>query len=160
MARRFCLRRSCDMCLLFTFRSSITFISLRCLVVRTRCRWAFWQRSLGGGGHSVPFLPGMLRYCGRAVVYLGLGVAVQLWWLVRPLNLVTVTIGYTSLAFLYVSLLLLVFSQTSSIAARVCRYRWLRALGGISYCVYLIHLTINQLAHTGSFFTMSRAFTT
>jgi len=83
----------------------------------------------------------------RAVIYLGLLVFAEVWWLVRPPNLVTVTIGYTSLAFLYVCLLLLVLSQTSSTAAHVTRYAWLRALGGISYCVYLIHMAINSLAH-------------
>jgi peptidoglycan/LPS O-acetylase OafA/YrhL len=83
----------------------------------------------------------------RAVVYLGLAVFCQLWWLVRPLNLVTITIGYTTFGFLYVSLLLLVLSQTSSMAARLARVEWLRILGGISYGTYLIHLTINELGH-------------
>jgi peptidoglycan/LPS O-acetylase OafA/YrhL len=83
----------------------------------------------------------------RFTIYLLLAIFCQLWWLTRPLNLVTVTIGYTTLAFFYVCLLLLVLSQTSSVAARVTRFGWLRALGKISYCVYLIHLTINQLAH-------------
>jgi peptidoglycan/LPS O-acetylase OafA/YrhL len=83
----------------------------------------------------------------RIVIYLGLAIFALLWWLVRPPNIVTVTIGYSLLGWFYLSLLLLVLSQTSSVVARFMRMRWLRALGTISYCVYIIHLTVNQWAH-------------
>jgi len=43
--------------------------------------------------------------------------------------------------------LLLALSQIDSFVVRVLRLRWLRYLGGISYCVYIVHLTINQWAY-------------
>ena len=88
--------------------------------------------------------PGFLQ---RTSVYLGVCVVGLLWWLVRPTNVVTVTAGYSFLAFFYVSLLLLVISQTDSFPARCMRISLLRRLGGISYCVYIIHETINELGH-------------
>ena len=88
--------------------------------------------------------PGILQ---RTTVYLAVCIVALLWWLVRPPNVVTVTAGYSVLAFFYVSLLLLVLSQTDSFVARCMRIAPLRRLGGISYCVYIIHLTINELGH-------------
>lgn len=83
----------------------------------------------------------------RIVIYLGVAIFALLWWLVRPPNIVTVTIGYSVLGWFYLSLMLLVLSQTSSFAARFMRMRWLRALGTVSYCVYITHLTVNQWSH-------------
>ncbi|HWY07270.1 MAG TPA: acyltransferase [Candidatus Acidoferrales bacterium] len=88
--------------------------------------------------------PGILQ---RTTVYLAVCIVALLWWLVRPPNVVTVTAGYSVLAFFYVSLVLLVLSQTNSLVARCMRIALLRRLGGISYCVYIIHLTINELGH-------------
>lgn len=88
--------------------------------------------------------PGLLQ---RTTVYLGVGVIGILWWLVRPPNIVTVTAGYSLLPFFYVSLLLLVLTQTNTFVARFMRVSLLRRLGGISYCVYIIHMTINELGH-------------
>jgi peptidoglycan/LPS O-acetylase OafA/YrhL len=100
-------------------------------------RWVPFRRYLSARPHLLP----------RIVIYLGVGIVALLWWLARPANSVTLTIGYSLLAFFYVALLILVLSQTSCWPARLMRARWLGKLGGISYCVYLIHLTINQLAH-------------
>ena len=83
----------------------------------------------------------------RLLLALFLGVCVLLWWLVHPVNAVTVTIGYTWLALFYSCLLLLTLSQTKSWVASVMRWPSLSRLGGISYCVYLIHLAFNHLAH-------------
>jgi peptidoglycan/LPS O-acetylase OafA/YrhL len=83
----------------------------------------------------------------RILLVLFLGVGGLLWWLVRPINVVTVALGYTWLATLYTCLLMVVLSQPRSWVAAVSRWSILRALGTISYCVYVIHLTFNQLAH-------------
>jgi peptidoglycan/LPS O-acetylase OafA/YrhL len=88
--------------------------------------------------------PGVVQ---RSTAYLAVCIIALLWWLVRPPNVVTVAAGYSVLAFFYVSLLLLVLSQTDSFVARCMRISLLRRLGGISYCVYIIHLTINELGH-------------
>jgi peptidoglycan/LPS O-acetylase OafA/YrhL len=69
------------------------------------------------------------------------------WWFVHPLNAVTVTIGYTVLAIFYSCLLLVVISQKTGWLAGVMRWKALGALGTISYCVYVIHLTFNHLTH-------------
>jgi peptidoglycan/LPS O-acetylase OafA/YrhL len=78
---------------------------------------------------------------------LTLGVAGLLWWFAHPLSFMTVIVGYTWLAFFYGCLLLVVLSQTQGWIAGVMRWKMLRGLGTISYCVYVIHLTFNHLAH-------------
>ena len=83
----------------------------------------------------------------RVLLALFLGVGGLLWWLVRPVNIVTVTIGYTWLAAFYTCLLVVVLSQPQGWVAAVSRWSVLRALGTISYCVYVIHLTFNQFSH-------------
>jgi peptidoglycan/LPS O-acetylase OafA/YrhL len=90
-------------------------------------------------GHAA-LLEGML-------VVLFLGVGGLLWWLVHPINVVTVTIGVTWLAFFYSALLLAVISNSGGWLAGVMRLRFLGWLGGISYCVYLLHDAFNFFAH-------------
>ncbi len=84
----------------------------------------------------------------RAAAWMLVGLAVLTWWLVRPVSVMTITVGYSWLAVFFTCFLLLVLSQTEGRVARVARWRVLRYLGGISYCVYLIHFTVNQLAHS------------
>ena len=76
-----------------------------------------------------------------------LGVGALLWWLVHPVNTVTITIGYTWLAAFYSALLLTVISQPEGWLASVMRWRFLCWLGGISYCVYILHDAFNFFAH-------------
>lgn len=83
----------------------------------------------------------------RAAWVLGAGVVALYWWFVHPVSAVTVTIGYTWLALFYVTLLVLALSQPAGLVARCARMPWLRGLGTISYCVYLIHFSFNELAH-------------
>lgn len=66
---------------------------------------------------------------------------------VRPAGIVTYTVGYSALAVFYSCVLLLALSQTNSFFVRMLRNRTLRYVGGISYCVYIVHLTVNQWAH-------------
>jgi peptidoglycan/LPS O-acetylase OafA/YrhL len=82
------------------------------------------------------------------VVLLAAGVLLLLKWLiVLPLPLVTVSVGYSWIAALFTGLLLLVISQTHGRTAGVMRMSWLRSLGTISYCLYLVHMPINQFSH-------------
>ncbi len=83
----------------------------------------------------------------RVLFVLFLGVGGLLWWLVHPINVVTVTIGYSWLAFFYSALLLTVVSQSDGWLAAIMRWRFLGWLGGISYCVYLLHDAFNFFAH-------------
>ena len=70
-----------------------------------------------------------------------------MWWLVHPDSLVRTTVGYSWLAMFYGCTLLMVLAQKDGWIAGMTRWKWLRLLGGISYCVYLIHSTFNILAH-------------
>jgi len=84
----------------------------------------------------------------QRVLFAGfLGVGGLLWWLVHPINAVTVTIGYTWLALFYSVLLLTVVSQPAGPLAAAMRRPFLAWLGGISYCVYLLHDAFNFFAH-------------
>jgi len=93
------------------------------------------------------FLAGRPQLAVRFVAYSFVGVIALLWWLVRPPNVVTATIGYSWLAFFCVFVLVLVLSRPQSLLGTVMRTKWLRGLGTISYCVYVIHFAVNQLAH-------------
>ncbi len=49
------------------------------------------------------------------------------------------SIGYTWIACFYAVVLLMALSQPSGIVARVARLSWLRELGRVSYCLYIVH---------------------
>jgi peptidoglycan/LPS O-acetylase OafA/YrhL len=83
----------------------------------------------------------------RTTAYAAVCIFGLLWWLVRPPNLVGVTAGYSVLAFFYLSLLLLVISQKHSAIASCMRFSLLGWFGKISYCLYIVHMTINELGH-------------
>ena len=83
----------------------------------------------------------------RVLLVLFLGAGALLWWLAHPLNIVTVTIGFSWLAMFYSCVLLVLLSNPHGWLAGAMRWSVLRALGTISYCVYVIHLAMNILAH-------------
>jgi peptidoglycan/LPS O-acetylase OafA/YrhL len=87
------------------------------------------------------------RLCQIAFLTFLIGAATLLPWLNRPMGMVTGVLGLTWLAAMYCSLLLLVLSQTDGWIAGAFRWRGLRWLGGVSYCVYLLHHTLDILAH-------------
>ncbi|HXJ05092.1 MAG TPA: acyltransferase [Candidatus Acidoferrum sp.] len=82
-----------------------------------------------------------------AVLFLLLGVILMLPRLVGDITLLRATLGFSWFAALYSCLVLLVLSQSGGWLAAVMRWKPLRSLGAISYCVYIIHLTILILAH-------------
>ncbi|MGC1905822.1 MAG: acyltransferase [Candidatus Acidiferrum sp.] len=88
--------------------------------------------------------PAVLSLC---LALLFVPVAALAPWFVRPTGVVTYAIGYSALAMFYTCLLLHAITQADGFVAKILRAHWLRYLGGISYCVYLVHLTINQWAH-------------
>ena len=80
-----------------------------------------------------------------AVLFAG---AAWLWrWHSDPLTVVTQTVGYTWLALFFVVLLLVTLSRRSSWLAAVLRVGFLRDLGGVSYCIYIIHEAIFLFCH-------------
>lgn len=58
------------------------------------------------------------------------------------------TIGFTWLAAFFVVVLLLALIQRDGPIARLARMSWLRELGRVSYCVYIIHLAVNVFVHS------------
>jgi peptidoglycan/LPS O-acetylase OafA/YrhL len=71
-----------------------------------------------------------------------------LWrWYPDPLLLLTQTVGYTWLALFFAVLLLLVLARRASILAAVMRLGFLREIGGVSYCVYIIHAAVFLFCH-------------
>ncbi len=56
-----------------------------------------------------------------------------------------ISIGYTWIAGFYGLLLILAIGGTSEPVAKVARTGWLRELGRVSYCFYLVHLAVRLL---------------
>jgi peptidoglycan/LPS O-acetylase OafA/YrhL len=86
------------------------------------------------------------------VLYLLLGLfsagAVVLWrWSPQSLASGMESVGYTCMAFFYGVILLLVLARPTGLLAATARISWLRELGSVSYCVYLIHLVVDVFCH-------------
>jgi peptidoglycan/LPS O-acetylase OafA/YrhL len=63
-----------------------------------------------------------------------------LWyWSPNNFSLPMESFGYTWLGIFYALVLLLVLEKPSGAIGSFLRLKWLRELGGVSYCVYLIH---------------------
>src|SRR5271168_4330999 len=75
------------------------------------------------------------------------GVCVLLPWFARPFGMVSIAVGLSWLGMFFSALLLLVLSQTGGWVAGLMRWRVLRSLGTVSYCVYVIHTAVNVYAH-------------
>jgi peptidoglycan/LPS O-acetylase OafA/YrhL len=75
---------------------------------------------------------------GFSVILLA-GVVALTRWSPNSNSLSMRSVGYTWFALFYGSTLLLVVSRRAGIVARLARMKWLRELGRVSYCVYLIH---------------------
>ena len=73
------------------------------------------------------------------VAFLFAGFAALAKWFPDHDSLAMISIGYTWIAAFYASLLLLVLISPSGAFARMMRMAWLRELGRVSYCLYLIH---------------------
>jgi peptidoglycan/LPS O-acetylase OafA/YrhL len=81
------------------------------------------------------------------LLLLFLGACASIPWMVGDISFFRATVGFSWLAAMYGCMLLLVLSQTGGWLASIMRSKPLRSLGTVSYCVYLIHLTILLLAH-------------
>jgi peptidoglycan/LPS O-acetylase OafA/YrhL len=74
-----------------------------------------------------------------------LGVLLPLMY--RPRELFWGTAGYSVLAFFFLALLLFVLVRRDSWLARIMRFKSLRQLGTVSYCVYVIHAPLLHATH-------------
>jgi peptidoglycan/LPS O-acetylase OafA/YrhL len=59
----------------------------------------------------------------------------------------TQTVGYTWLALFFAVLLLLVLSRRTSLLSALMRLGFLRDIGGVSYCIYIIHTAVFLFCH-------------
>jgi peptidoglycan/LPS O-acetylase OafA/YrhL len=85
-------------------------------------------------------------YAILAVLFAGVA---ALWkWSPESQTLGMETIGFTWLAAFFVVILLLALTRRDGPIARLARVAWLRELGRVSYCVYIIHLVVNVFCHT------------
>jgi peptidoglycan/LPS O-acetylase OafA/YrhL len=57
------------------------------------------------------------------------------------------SIGYTWMALFYLCVLLIAVTEQGGPISRFLRLRWLQELGRISYCIYMIHITVVALVH-------------
>jgi peptidoglycan/LPS O-acetylase OafA/YrhL len=85
-------------------------------------------------------------YAILAVLFAGVA---ALWnWSPQSLTPAMETIGFTWLAVFYVVILILALIRRDGPIACLMRLSWLRELGRISYCVYIIHLAVNVICHS------------
>ena len=88
---------------------------------------------------------GLVLYGLFAILFAGVA---YLWrWYSDPLLPLTQTVGYTWLALFFAVMLLLVLSQRGSLLAAFMRLGFLRDIGGVSYCIYIIHTAVFLLCH-------------
>jgi peptidoglycan/LPS O-acetylase OafA/YrhL len=92
-------------------------------------------------GRNLRFLYGT-----TALFFAGFGV---LWWYDPGLGGFGVaSVGLTWIAIFYALLVLIVLAGSNGWIARAMRLQWLRNLGRVSYCMYIIHLIVNLFCHT------------
>jgi peptidoglycan/LPS O-acetylase OafA/YrhL len=77
-----------------------------------------------------------------------LGVAALSNWAPDHDSLLEQSAGYTWLAIFYALVILLVLSKPEGWLASFTRIGWLRELGRVSYCVYLIHVAVGMFCQT------------
>ena len=68
-------------------------------------------------------------------------------WFPSHESLPTQTVGYSWIAIFYFLILLLVLSRPVGPVARIARVSWLRELGRVSYCLYIVHTGVRLLCH-------------
>jgi len=85
-------------------------------------------------------------------LYVALGIlslGVVALWMFSPQSttLGMQSIGFTWMALFYVVILLLAVGYPESWFAGIFRNKFLRELGVVSYCVYIIHIVVNVVLH-------------
>jgi peptidoglycan/LPS O-acetylase OafA/YrhL len=91
-------------------------------------------------GSNLRFFKGMLIFCIASIL-------VTISWMVRPNFVFTNTVGLPLFGMLFLSLLTIALTDRAGTIARILRLRALRELGRVSYCVYIIHVTVNWIVH-------------
>lgn len=75
------------------------------------------------------------------------GCVLQWWYAADFGRLPLASAGLTWIAMFYALLVLIVLSDPHRWLARVMRVGWLRSVGRVSYCMYIIHLVVDLFCH-------------
>lgn len=81
------------------------------------------------------------------LIFLLCGCLIMLKYFPGTSTHITAIWGFSWLAFFYVTLLLTVLVDPRGKLGWVMRLGWLRKVGGISYCLYIVHVTIDGILH-------------
>lgn len=73
------------------------------------------------------------------------------YWIMKPDSFVTATVARTVIGFFFVFLLIIALTDKDGFLGQVFRWRPLRELGKVSYCVYIIHQAVNWTLHHSIF---------
>jgi peptidoglycan/LPS O-acetylase OafA/YrhL len=76
-----------------------------------------------------------------------LSVPILIKWLFRPFTLAVGSFGYSWLGLLFTGLLLYCLLEPDGWWSSILRIGFLREMGKLSYCIYLIHLAVLHLSH-------------
>jgi peptidoglycan/LPS O-acetylase OafA/YrhL len=107
------------------------------------CLAAFWRTDL-----VRTWLKGSIVKIYAAWGFFSLGV-LSLWiWAPHSGNLWMQVPGFTCLALFYACLLLISLLHSTGPVATLMRMAWLKELGKVSYCIYIIHLVVNVGCHS------------
>jgi peptidoglycan/LPS O-acetylase OafA/YrhL len=65
------------------------------------------------------------------------------YWIMKADSFVTATVGRTVIGFFFAFLMIISLTDKEGLLAKIFRWRPLRELGKVSYCVYIIHRAVN-----------------
>jgi len=82
------------------------------------------------------------------LIILALPIPAFIKWLFSPYSFAMGFLGYSWLAALFSCLLLLALLEPQGMWSRFLDWRFLREMGRLSYCIYLIHFLILGLCHS------------
>jgi peptidoglycan/LPS O-acetylase OafA/YrhL len=82
-----------------------------------------------------------LSYAG--LLSTGVALLAMSYWFMKPDSFMTATLGRTVIGFFFVFLLIISLTDKEGLLAKIFRWRPLRELGKVSYCVYIIHRAVN-----------------
>lgn len=125
-------------------------LSLSYFTMPCRADSLAWGILLAIGWRSAAFrdfIMGRRASLQTLVAFLFAGVCALLPWFARPHALLGESIGLSLLGMFFTALVLLALSQPGGWVSSVMRWRALRGLGLVSYCIYVIHEAFNIYAH-------------
>ncbi len=90
-----------------------------------------------------PWLSVHVKLLYGSVGGLAVGIVAFGRWFPSPFSVAQASVGYTWIAIFYASILLLSIAKSAGPIAWLARMRWLREIGRVSYCIYLIHAAVS-----------------